>query len=288
MTQIVKLVQGSPEWHEHRRNHRNASETPAVLGVSPWTTPYQLWQIKTGRAPQPEVTAAMAHGTQLEPQAREAYEQLTGHVMEPLVLVDGEYSASLDGINLAGDLILEIKVPFKGRDSELWKQVQAGVVPEHYGLQLQHQLMVAGAEAAHLFVFDGTEGILIEQHPTKNDWARIKDGWDSFMQLITEDRPPPLTEKDTVLRTDHLWQAAAEAYLSLKAEAEAAAGRLDDAKAKLVGLAAHASERGFGVGVSRFWKIGAVQYAKVPELFGVELDRYRSAGREEVRVSVTK
>ena len=50
MTQIVKLVQGSPEWHEHRRNHRNASETPAVLGVSPWTTPFQLWQIKTGRA----------------------------------------------------------------------------------------------------------------------------------------------------------------------------------------------------------------------------------------------
>jgi len=61
---IVKLVQGSAEWHEHRRSHRNASETPAVLGVSPWTTPFQLWQIKTGRAPQPEVTAAMAHGTQ--------------------------------------------------------------------------------------------------------------------------------------------------------------------------------------------------------------------------------
>ena len=48
MSTIVKLVQGSAEWHEHRRNHRNASETPAVLGVSPWMTPYQLWQIKLG------------------------------------------------------------------------------------------------------------------------------------------------------------------------------------------------------------------------------------------------
>ena len=37
MSTIVKLVQGSPEWHEHRLHHRNASETPAVLGVSPWT-----------------------------------------------------------------------------------------------------------------------------------------------------------------------------------------------------------------------------------------------------------
>ena len=77
-------------------------------------TPYQLWQIKTGRAPQPEVTAAMAHGTQLEPAAREAYEQHTGLVMEPLVLVDGEYSASLDGITLGrradpGDQVPEVE-----------------------------------------------------------------------------------------------------------------------------------------------------------------------------------
>jgi putative phage-type endonuclease len=73
---IVKLIQGSLEWHEHRKRHRNASQTPAVLGLSPWMTPFQLWEIKTGRAPQPEVTAAMAHGTKLEPMAREAYEQL--------------------------------------------------------------------------------------------------------------------------------------------------------------------------------------------------------------------
>ena len=77
MSAIVKLVQGSAEWHEHRRNHRNASETPAVLGVSPWMTPYQLWQIKLGLV-EPEVTLAMLHGTQLEPQARAAYEALTG------------------------------------------------------------------------------------------------------------------------------------------------------------------------------------------------------------------
>ena len=48
MSAIVKLVQGSAEWHQHRRSHRNASETSAVLGISPWMTPYQLWQIKLG------------------------------------------------------------------------------------------------------------------------------------------------------------------------------------------------------------------------------------------------
>jgi len=46
MSTIIKLVRGSVEWHEHRRAHRNASETPIVLGVSRWTTPYQLWQAR--------------------------------------------------------------------------------------------------------------------------------------------------------------------------------------------------------------------------------------------------
>ena len=64
MSAIVKLVQGSPEWHAHRAQYRNASETAIVMGESPWQTPYQLWELRTGRR-QPEVNAAMARGTAL-------------------------------------------------------------------------------------------------------------------------------------------------------------------------------------------------------------------------------
>jgi putative phage-type endonuclease len=110
---IVQLVQGSDAWLAHSRNLFNASETPAVLGISPWQTPYQLWLVKTGRA-ETEVTAPMRRGTALEPQARLAYEEKTGLVMQPLVLQDGRFSASLDGMTLAGDLIVEIKVPVQG------------------------------------------------------------------------------------------------------------------------------------------------------------------------------
>jgi predicted phage-related endonuclease len=42
MSTIINLVQGSAEWHEHRRLLRNASESAAVMGISPWVTPYQL------------------------------------------------------------------------------------------------------------------------------------------------------------------------------------------------------------------------------------------------------
>jgi putative phage-type endonuclease len=85
MSAILKLVQGTPEWLDHRRKYRNASETPAVMGVSPWQTPYGLWLERTGRA-QTKVNAAMTRGAELEPAARAAYEKLTGNVMEPLVV----------------------------------------------------------------------------------------------------------------------------------------------------------------------------------------------------------
>jgi len=63
MSTIVKLVQGSAEWHAHRAMYRNASETPIVLGLSPWTTPHQLWQVLEWleQAPPPELAAAPVH-----------------------------------------------------------------------------------------------------------------------------------------------------------------------------------------------------------------------------------
>lgn len=287
MSTIVKLVQGSPEWHEHRRHHRNASETPAVLQLSPWMTAYQLWQIKTGRAPQPEVTAAMAHGTRQEPLARESYEQQTGHVMEPLVLVDGEYSASLDGITLDGRLMLEIKCP-KSKDSKILAEAKAGRVPVHTFWQIQTQLLVSGAELAHLYVFDGTSGILLEQRPEESAWDTLRQDWDRFMDLVRLDEPPPLTDRDTVIRTDAEWIAAAEGYIEAKRQAEEAAATADRLKQRLSGLTRHTSEQGAGVSVTRYWKVGAVDYKKVPELAGVDLEQYRGAQREETRITVQK
>ena len=116
MSAILRMTQRSPEWHEHRARCRNASETPVVLAVSPFQTPYQLFQQKLGLV-DVKVTAPMQRGTDLEPAARAAYERQTGRIMQPLVVVDGEYGCSLDGWTLAGDRILEAKVPMKGRES---------------------------------------------------------------------------------------------------------------------------------------------------------------------------
>ena len=57
---VVQLVQGSPEWLACGLPRRYASESAAVLGVSPWTTPYRLRLLKPGRSIT-KVTATMQH-----------------------------------------------------------------------------------------------------------------------------------------------------------------------------------------------------------------------------------
>ena len=282
---IVRLTQGSAEWLAYRLGKRNASESAAVLGLSPWTTPYQLWQVKTGRLVQP-VTMAMQRGTDLEPAARAAYEEQTGLVMQPLVLEAGVYSASLDGQTLEGELILEIKCPLRGMRSDLWQDVAAGQVPEHYMAQVQHQLMVSGATTAHLWVFDGERGLLHTIGRDESLMARICEAWDAFQGFLDSDTPPPLTEADTVVRTDAAWIKAAEAYATVKREAEAMALRLETARQAVIALAQHPREQGAGVTVTRFWKQGNVDYKRVPALQGLDLDAYRGKLREEVRITV--
>jgi putative phage-type endonuclease len=287
MSTVLKLVQGSQEWHDYRKTMRNASETPAVLGISPWVSPYQLWLIKTGRTTQ-AVTEAMSHGTQLEPQARAAYENQTGHVMNPLVLQDGAYSASLDGITLGGDLIVEIKCPFRGRQSKLWREARDGSIPPYYAAQIQHQLMVSGALEAHLWVYAEGEGLLITVSRDEAAMEAIRASWETFAHYLQSDTPPPLGEADTVLRDDSDWADAARAFTAAKVQADQAAEVLETMRQRLVDLARSPRESGEGVNVVKLWKQGNVEYKKIPELQGIDLDRYRGKGREEVRVTVVK
>jgi predicted phage-related endonuclease len=236
------------------------------------------------------MNAAMARGTQLEPLARDAYETRTGHVAQPLVLVDGEYSASLDGMTFDGGLIVEIKCPMKGRNSTLWKSVAEGTVPEYYGWQIEHQLMVSGSESAHLFVFDGDSGagLLFEISPQPERWELIRSAWDGFMEFIQSDTPPPLTDRDKRMRTDPEWMVAAEVYLHAKRKADAIVEELDKAKAALLKLSTHPSESGNGVSLCRFWKQGNIDYKRIPELSAIDLDAYRAKGRFETRITIGK
>ena len=93
-----------------------------------------------------------------------------------------------------------------------------------------------------------------------------------------------LLQADTAMRNDAAWTEAADAYTLAKREADAQSERLEAARQALVALAQHPKEQGAGVSVTRFWKQGNVDYKKVPQLQGLDLNPYRGKARQKVRV----
>ena len=148
--------------------------------------------------------------------------------------------------------------------------------------------MVAGAEVADVIIFDGTEGILLEVTPDPDTWPRIHDAWDEFMHFVATAQAPPLTDRDTRVRDDPDWLEAAAAYLELRTEYEMLGAKYEEAKANLVGLASHAREQGGGLSVTRMFKRGSIDYKCIPALKNLDLEQYRVAAREEVRVTTTR
>lgn len=211
----LEMTQGTLEWDMHRAAHRNASEAGCIMQVSPFEpdTWAKLWALKTGRALKEPANAAMLRGLELEKKALACYTAMTGRVMQPQVFVKGIYSASLDGIDAAGEIDLEIKCPYRGQASLLWQQVKEGRIPAHYYWQIQHQLYVSEAKTAHFFVYDGEkEGLLLEVRPDLEDMAYLLAQWDRFWEFIEQDIEPPQVGKDRVRTQKRRWRASAAEY----------------------------------------------------------------------------
>jgi hypothetical protein len=158
-------------------------------------------------------------------------------------------------------------------------------LPEHNQWQVQHQLMVTKADIADVYVFDGAEGVIFPVAPDPTSWLRICAAWDAFARFVTEAQAPPLTDRDTRIRDDPEWLDAAARYVELRTASDELSAKCDEAKARLVGLASHAKEQGGGVSVMRLWKRGVIDYKRVPELAGLNLEMHRSCPREETRVA---
>jgi len=141
---------------------------------------------------------------------------------------------------------------------------------------------------AHFWCYAESEGVLITLRRDEELMSLIREAWDDFQQYLDSDSPPPLTEADSAQRMDEPWAMAAKVYLEAKVKADAADTALEQARKALVGLLRHPRESGEGVNVVKVWKAGNVDYKRIPELKGFNLDRYRGKGREEVRVTVAK
>lgn len=191
---IVDLEQGSPAWEAWRRGRRMASESAALLRLSPWypRNAMELFEVKSGRA-EVRVTPAMTGGVVNEPVARALYEVTRSDLMMPCVVeAEGGYAASLDGLSWDGARILEIKCPWKGSASDLWARAARGQVPPHYRCQIEHQIMVTGGDLCDFTVYaaDTHQLTIIEVRHNPAIQARIRAAWDAFWPDYLAGRAP--------------------------------------------------------------------------------------------------
>jgi putative phage-type endonuclease len=286
MPKIERLHQNTPEWQHWRRQGIGASDAPVIMGETPFKTPKTLWSLKTGRIEEEPAGPAARRGRELERFARRAYERQTGIQMEPLCLVHEGFEwmrASLDGLSFDGSTLLEIKCPLSLRDRA---SAREGRIPSQYHAQLQHQLEVSRAERAHYWSFHGSDGILIEIRPDREYAERLVEAEATFWQLVKEDRWPKLVNDELDLGADPAWREAAVRYREIRLQLEGATAEEHRLRATLEGLATARRTYGCGVELLKSSRKGAVDYAAVAELRGVNLEPYRKPPVAVVKINL--
>lgn len=148
------------DWLNARLDGIGASDSSAVLGISPWTSVDELWDLKTRKKKQKDISNNMAvkYGIDAEPLIREfvkldfPFLEVDYHSMDILKHDDFPFiMATLDGelidtrFNRKG--VLEIKTGgYRSRaDLEKWNN---GKIPMYYFSQICQQLAVTGWDFA--------------------------------------------------------------------------------------------------------------------------------------------
>jgi predicted phage-related endonuclease len=129
----------------------------------------------------------MAYGTEQEPIARTAFEQKIGIEFAPMVYANEWQMASLDGINLDGDCILEIKCGEKA-----YKAAKEGKIPEYYITQMMHAMHVVGCETCHYWAFFKGEGIHIRLESNDAFIKALIEKEEEFYTWIQKKEPNPV------------------------------------------------------------------------------------------------
>lgn len=201
---LPEYEQDSPEWHEARRNGIGASEVAAILGLSPWQTPLQVYRAKMGVPNEiDEDLAYFGHALEapIAQWIRDKHPEV-GPVEPGISARSVEWpwlTATPD--RLAGDVGLVYPIEIK-TSSAFSKDKWADGVPLYYEAQVQTQLAVLGAPHGWLAVLHG--GNQPELYRVNRDEEFIQDHlipktrafWEEH--VLAQVPPEPVTSAEAV------------------------------------------------------------------------------------------
>ena len=188
------------EFLARRKQGIGGSDVAAVLDVSPYRTPYQVWLDKTGQAPEREETEILHFGQVLEQVIADEYVRRNGAKVQRRNAMyqhkdHPELVANIDRY-IVGGKILECKTCNAFAADKFGKDGDS--VPDEYLLQVQHYMHITGIHEAVLAVLIG--GNQYRQFELLYDWslaefaaAKCVEFWQKYVLTNT---PPPATEHD--------------------------------------------------------------------------------------------
>ena len=202
----------SKEWVRARNGlhgYLGGSEVAAALGESPWTTPYQLWLVKTGRREPIFSTPVMELGHLLEPMIAEKFSASTGlklrNISEPYQ--HPEHSFLRGNIDRQicssekhdGPGVLEIKSTTSYRLKN-----EVGLYPAEFDFQIMHYLMLTGYQYAYLAIFERDTGIFHDPIYIERDEKFIQENTERIIQwwtlhILQDIAPEPVNNEDLLI-----------------------------------------------------------------------------------------
>jgi putative phage-type endonuclease len=191
----------SPEWHAARRNGLGASEIAAVVGLSPFESPFSLWHRKKGNIPGPDPSNPLFYwGHALEPVVAQKFAEqhpefklghqgTCSHSERPWQLANLDRSLHF-GNTVEPDAVLEIKTT---RYGDNWGPSGSDQIPIHVRCQVMQQMDVFDAPYAWVAVLIGGNDYReyrIDYDP--EDAIALREAGAAFWASIEADDEPPI------------------------------------------------------------------------------------------------
>jgi len=187
---------------ERRRKCIGASDVAAILGASPWRSPWDVWADKTGRLEPWAGNEATKLGTFLEASVLSYAEAIVGD-LERNIRVECPNTpivATLDARTMDKGIPVEVKTagmvgPLHGD----WGDAMSDHVPDHYLLQVHTQLLCTGAEVGWLFALLGGRGVVQYEIPRSDSLCdSLVDQLCQWWNLHIIDGAEPSRERATL------------------------------------------------------------------------------------------
>lgn len=194
-------------WLAERRTGIGGSDVAAILGLSKWRTPLEVYQDKRGEIEPQADNDAMRWGRYLEPVVRQAYADQTGNEVRALADMVRHSKhrfmiANLDGFVIppAGPRrVFEAKT---ARTSDGWGEPGSDQIPQPYLLQVQHYMAVTGFVVADVAVLIGGSDFRVYEVPEDRELQQMLcDACAEFWRRVKAGEPPePVSYADAIAR----------------------------------------------------------------------------------------